>query len=340
MKLSTIFLTLLAALATVSAQAAEDAGLRFIRSRGYVICGTDLSSKTLAYKDEDGIWAGIDADICRNFAAAVLGNDEAFRLKDVSADQAAQALNSNQIDIMLGNSTLSARQEASSPAAAMDVLYYDKQVFAARNDSNASSMEAFKGAKVCVQDKSVDLASLNEYNHKYAMEFNILTFPNMNAAKQAFYLNRCPLIAGSEIYLKGLSRNLVLKNNTITVLPEIIAYRPIYAYSAKSNPSLRIIGKWILNAPKLAEQQGITSKNSEAFIGVRDSSLQNLLGLDAGLWQAFGLKPDWAGKALKLRGNFGEMFERNLGKDSPLQIERDKNYLIEKGGLINALPFI
>ena len=338
MKFSAIFFSLL--LFAAFPARAEDAGLRFIKSRGYIICGTDLSSQTLAYKDEDGIWAGIDADICRNFAAAIFGNDENFRLKDIPSNQAATALDRNQADIMLGNLTLSARQEITSPAAAMDTLYYDRQVFASRRETDATSMEAFKGAKVCVLDKSVDMANLNEYNHKYAMEFKMLAFPNMNAAKQAFYLNRCDLISGSEVYLRGLSKNLVSKNNTVKILPEVIAYRPIYAYSAKSNPSLRIIGKWILNAPKLAEQQGIDSKNSDAFIGVRDSSLKNLLGLDDRLWKAFGLQPDWVGKMLKQRGNFGETYERNLGSESPLQIERDKNYLIEKGGLISAQPFI
>ncbi len=338
MKLGIIFLSLML-FSAVPAQA-EDAGLRFIQSRGYVICGTDLSSHTLAYKDKDGYWSGIDADICRNFAAAIFGNEDSFRLVNVPADRMATALSNNQADIILGNATLSARQEISSPAAAIDILYYDRQVFASRQKTDATSMEAFKGAKVCVLDKSIDMANLNEYNHKYALEFKMLAFPNMDAAKQAFYLNRCDLISGSEIYLRGLTQSLVSKNNNVTVLPETIAYRPIYAYSIKSNPTLRIIGKWIINAPKLAEQQGITSKNADAFIGVRDSSLKNLLGLDKSLWKAFGLQAEWVTPAIKRRGNFGEMYERNLGRESSLKIERNKNYLLDKGGLISAQPFI
>ena len=339
MKLNAFFFSLLFCL-TATAAHADDAGLRFIKSRGYVVCGTDLSSKTLAYKDEEGFWKGIDADICRNFSLAIFGSDEAFRLKNIPANQAAHALNNNQIDFMLGNSTLSAKQEISSPVAAIDVLYYDKQVFASRQDTNASSMEDFKGAKVCVSDNSADLANLNEYNHRYALEFKLLPFPTLDAAKQAFLLNRCELISGSEIFLRGLNRSVVAKDNSIQVLPEVIAYRPIYVYCAKANPTLRIIAKWIINAPKLAEQQGISSKNTDAFIGVRDDSLRNLLGLDEKLWTDFGLQPKWVEQALKARGNFSEMFERNLGKESDLDIDRDKNYLIEKGGLISALPFI
>ena len=339
MKLRAFFFSLVLCL-SASTVLANDAGLRFIKTRGYVVCGTDLSSKTLAYKDEEGFWKGIDADICRNFSQAILGSDDAFRLKNIPANQAAYALNNNKIDFMLGNSTLSAKQEIASPVAAVDVLYYDKQIFASRQATNASSMEDFKGAKVCVLDNSIDMANLNEYNHRYALEFKLLPFPNIDAAKQAFLLNRCELISGSEIYLRGLDRSVVAKDNKIQILPEIIAHRPIYAYSAKTNPTLRIIAKWIINAPKLAEQQGITSKNVDAFIGVRDDSLRNLLGLDEKLWKEFGLQPKWVEQALKTRGNFSEMFERNLGKESELGIDREKNYLIEKGGLITAQPFI
>ena len=340
MKLKTLFLAGLAVWSITPAHAAESNSIKAIVNRGYISCGTDLGSKTLAYKDTEGFWQGIDADICRNFAAAIVGNDEAFKLVDVSPEQAGKAFVNSKIDVMLGNSTLSAQQEMASPAAAIDVLYFDRQVFAAREDTAASSMEEFKGQKVCVADKSVDLANLNEYNHKYAMEFKILPFAGMSAAKQAFLLKRCDLISGSEIYLKGLPQNLVSKNSSIRVLPETIAYRPVYAYSRKDNPNLRIAAKWIINAPKLAEGQGINSKNIDTFIGVRDMSLQNLLGSASGLWTALGARPDWVNGAIKTRGNFGEMFERNLGQDSPLQIERGKNYLIEKGGLISAQPFI
>lgn len=339
MKLRAFFFSLILCL-SASTVLANDAGLRFIKTRGYVVCGTDLSSKTLAYKDEEGFWRGIDADICRNFAQAIFGNDEYFRLKNVPGNKAAHALDNNQIDFMLGNSTLSAKQEISSPVAAVDVLYYDRQAFATRQNVNASSMEDFKGARVCVLDNSSDLANLNEYNHRYALEFKLLPFPTANAAKQAFLLNRCELISGSEVYLRGLNRSLVAKDTLIQVLPETIAYRPIYAYSAKTNQTLRIIGKWIINAPKLAEQQGITSKNVDAFIGVRDTSLRNLLGIDEDLWKLFGLHSKWLEQSLKTRGNFSEMYERNLGEDSELKIKRGKNYLIEDGGLISAQPFI
>ena len=339
MKLKTVFFYF-CCLAYSSAALAADAGLRYINNRGYVICGTDLSGKTLAYRDEAKIWWGIDADICRTFAHAILGNPESFKLRDVPADKIAWALDNNKVDIMLGNNVLSAKQEITKPINAVDILYYDKQVFASRKKTNSSSMEDFKGSKVCVLANSMDLANLNEFNHRYALGFKILEFPNLNAAKEAFYLNRCQLISGSEIYLKGIANSLVAKNDETNVLPEIISYRPIFAYVHKDNSSLRITTKWIINALKLAEQQGMNSKNVNTFIGLNDPSLRNLLGVDMELWKEFGVYPDWVKKAVEQRGNYGEIYERNLGEDSPLQIERKKNYLLEKGGLISAQPFL
>ena len=339
MKLKTLIFSCCCLFCSSGALAA-DAGLRYINNRGYVICGTDLGSRTLAYQDEDKIWRGIDADICRSFAHAIFGNPESFKLRDVPADKISWALDNNKIDIMLGNAVLSAQQEITKPVNAADVLYYDRQVFATRGKKEASSMEDFRGSKVCVLADSMDAANLNEYNHRYALGLKVLQFPNLNAAKEAFYLNRCQLITGSEIYLRGLAGSLVSKNNDIIVLPEVLSYRPIYAYTHRNNTSLRATVKWIINALKLAEQQGMTSKNINTFIGVNDPSLRNLLGMDPELWRFVKLHPDWVKKAVEQRGNYGEIYERNLGKDSPLQLERGKNYLLEKGGLIAAQPFL
>lgn len=335
-------ITLLATIISLCANSvwAKSNELDTIKSRAYVICGTDLSTKSLAYKDDDGNWQGIDADICRNFAAAILGNSEAFKLMNVSLKKAIPYLNDKKIDIMLGNTSLSAGQEAQYSALAIGELYFDKQVFVAREQTSATSMDEYKGEKVCVMANSADYSNLNAYNNKYGMEFKLLQFPDMNAVKQAFYLNRCKLASGSEIYFKGIEGTLVAKNNTTVILPETIAIRPIFAYTSKKNFNMQIAGKWIVNAPKLAEQNKINKNNTEAFISVKDDSVRNLLGFDTALWTSFNLNPSWALQAIKERGNFEEMFEKNLGKESAIDLERGPNNLIENGGLISALPFI
>lgn len=340
MKLKTFFLSMLCCLISFPAIGA-DAGLRYIKTRGKVICGTDMSSKTFAYTDQENMRLGIDADVCRLFALAIFGDSESFVLKNVPSNKIQKALANNQIDFMLGNTVSSANTEISTLISPVDLLYFDKQVFAIAQDKPlATSMEDFRGAKICVLKDSPYEENLRAYNHRYGLEFKMLTFPSSQALREAFYLNRCDLITGSQIYLRGLASSPIAKNIKISVLPEEIAVIPIYAYADRANPTLRTIGKWIINAPKLAEEQEISSKNIDSFIGVRDDSIANLLGINENLWKKFGLQPLWVKKYITTFGNYGEVFERNLGKESSLQIERDKNYLWNRGGMITAQPFI
>ncbi len=340
MKLKTLIWSSLLLLATTEAFAA-DAGLRYIGSRGLIRCGTDLSTRSYAYKDEEKVWRGIDADLCRVFSMAIFGNSGSFEMIDVQANEISKALSSNKIDIMFGNNAMNASYEINSKANAVDIIYYDKQVFLAKPlEEEATSMAAYKGSNVCAVKNSEDLNNIYEYNRKFEAEFKPLSFINAAKAKEAFFLNRCPLLTANEIYLKGLAQSVVTKDKSMEILPEIVAYRPIYAYVNKENITLRIVSKWILNALLLAEAQNITSKNVDVFIGLTDNSTRNLLGAEKKLWLDFGLKPDWVQKAVRELGNYGEIYERNLGKDSDNKIERDKNNLIENGGLMKYQPFI
>ncbi len=340
MKLKTLIWSSLLLLAATEAFAA-DAGLRYIGSRGLIRCGTDLSTRSYAYKDEEKVWRGIDADLCRVFSMAIFGNSGSFEMIDVQANEISKALSSNKIDIMFGNNAMNASYEINSKANAVDIIYYDKQVFLAKPlEEEATSMAAYKGSNVCAVKNSEDLNNIYEYNRKFETEFKPLSFINAAKAKEAFFLNRCPLLTANEIYLKGLAQSVVTKDKSMEILPEIVAYRPIYAYVNKENITLRIVSKWILNALLLAEAQNITSKNVDVFIGLTDNSTRNLLGAEKKLWLDFGLKPDWVQKAVRELGNYGEIYERNLGKDSDNKIERDKNNLIENGGLMKYQPFI
>ena len=340
MKLKTLIWSSLLLLAATEAFAA-DAGLRYIGSRGLIRCGTDLSTRSYAYKDEEKVWRGIDADLCRVFSMAIFGNSGSFEMIDVQANEISKALSSNKIDIMFGNNAMNASYEINSKANAVDIIYYDKQVFLAKPlEEEATSMAAYKGSNVCAVKNSEDLNNIYEYNRKFEAEFKPLRFINAAKAKEAFFLNRCPLLTANEIYLKGLAQSVVTKDKSKEILPVIVAYRPIYAYVNKENITLRIVSKWILNALLLAEAQNITSKNVDVFIGLTDNSTRNLLGAEKKLWLDFGLKPDWVQKAVRELGNYGEIYERNLGKDSDNKIERDKNNLIENGGLMKYQPFI
>lgn len=222
----------------------------------------------------------------------------------------------------------------------VDILYYDQQMFLARKIEGATSMEAYKGAKVCVVSDTDDYHNLVNYSRAYKLDLVPLPFKLQQRATEAFLLNRCPLLTGNAIYLKNILTARFDGNKDVELLPESIALKPVYAIVAKDNNTLRIIVKWIFNALKLAEEHNINSKNVNVYIGSKDISVQNLLGDNPHLWNKFGLNPNWLRKAIEDLGNYGEIYERNIGKDSPLMMERHENNLLRNRGLISSQPFL
>lgn len=341
MKLKFVFCCFLSLTFASEALAAADAGLRYMQTRGVVRCGTDLSAQTYAYKDENGYWRGIDADLCRVLALAVLGDKERIEMVNVSTNMVSKYLTTNKIDIMLGGAPYSASNEIRSLATPVDIIYYDKQMFLARNADKATSMEDYKGQKVCVVNNSDDQYNLEEYNARYNLDLKPLFFSNNQRAKEAFLLNRCTLLTGNALFLTNVLKSAGIKDTTTQVLPEVISVKPVYAFASKGNNTWRISAKWLLNALKLAEDIGITSENIDIFIGVSDTSTKNLLGVNPDLWNKFKVQnPQWLRQELKELGNYGEIYERNLGKKSEFKLEREQNKLMKDGGLIIPQPFL
>lgn len=318
---------------------AADAGLRYIKTRGTVRCGTDLTTKIYAYKDDSGFWRGIDADFCKLFSTAIFGKSDRIEMVDVKSYEVSKAIASNKIDIMLGDAPATATKDISTKATQVQLLYYARQMFLAQKIDGANSMEAYRGKKVCSVTNSEDLYNLQDYSNKYNLDLRPLVFKDARAAKEAFLLKRCELLTGSEIYLKSIYQQMANEYMDITMLPEVIAFKPVYAQVLKDNQTLRTIVKWVVNAVTLAEKKGITSKNIDIFIGIKDASIVNLFGINPILWEKFQLQPDWVKTALTELGNYGEIYERNLGSLSDLKIERDKNKLIDDGGLITSQSF-
>ena len=336
MSLKFVFFALAAFLWTNAALA--DDGFSHIRKRQYVACGIGTEYKPLAYR-QDNVWHGFDADICRAVAAAVLGDAERIKLIPVKKSAVGRALNSGKIDIMLGHTSLTAAEEASQYVTPIDTLYLDRQIFASRQKTDARSMRDFAGNRVCVLKDSAAAAFLEEYNQKYALGFNILPQSSQAQAKEAFYLNRCELISGDEIFINSIVSDLK-SNNPAVVLPEEVAYIPVRAYAAGNNATLNIALRWIINALKVADNAGITSQNINIFNATKSRSLQNLLGIREEAWVKLGLEPDWVRQYLPVYGNYHQILERNFGADSPLQLDMTPNELVGRGGFLSFQPFI
>ena len=333
-----IFLSLL--FVAISTLNVEAKGWKKAIERSSVNCGTDLYSDAYAYKDENGYWRGIDADICRLFSFALFGNGDNIQMVQTSSNEAAKALKSGKIDVMLSQAPSMASLEVSGSTTPVEVMYYDNKIFLADAQENATSMEDYHGKKVCVVTNSEDAYYLDEFNERYALELKTLQFPSFQKAKEAFLLNRCQLISGSEPQMKSLFKVANSPRRQVQILPEIIAVKPVFVHIAPNNDLLRRQIKWILNAPLLAEHLKINSKNVDTFAASKDKSTQNLFGFNPSLWKKFALKPHGIKNAIKELGNYSEIYERNLGSGSQFNINRDKNNLIENGGLLNYQLFL
>lgn len=336
MKLKWLFLVL--SLFYASNGVAADAGMRYIQTNGKVRCGTDLKTDAYARKDENGDWRGIDADMCRIFSLAAFGRSNAFELINIDPQDAGTALATNKIDIMLGNTPFSASSEISGLGRPSEVIYYDRLMFMARDTKKATSMLGFNGQNLCAVSNSDDLYYLEQFANHYKLQFNMLKFANFDNAKSAFLLNRCNLLIGNETKLTALQQSL--NKPEIRILPEILAYKPVYAVTARDNSSLQMGIKWVINSLALAEEFGMTAQNVDIFKASGNKTVRNLLGTDPELWKKFNLSPDWVKKAIKEVGNYGQIYERNLGNESSLKIKRDKNKLIKDGGLVRTQSFL
>ena len=336
MNIKLIFFTIFFASMTCLAWGSDN--FARIRDKQYVSCGINPDYPQLAYKDDDGL-KGMDVEICKAFAAAILDDAEKIKLFNVPTSKIGQALNSGKIDIMLGHTLLTPSQEITQQVLLIDTIYFDRQIFAARTITQASSMRDFTEAKVCVLRNSPSAVFLKAYNLKYALGFKLLEMPDLEAAKQAFYLNRCDLISGSEIFITELVNNFRAKQPA-EILPEDIAYLPIKAYSAGNNPELNTSFRWIINALKLAQAENINMQNIDTFTATKDPVLQNLLGINPNTWQILGLVPDWVKNYIKAYGNYQQILERNLGSSSKLNLDMKPNNLLEDGGFLTYQSFI
>lgn len=309
--------------------------LDYIRSQGKVRCGTNTQLKSFAYLD-DGTWYGIDADICKAIALAVIGNSEKIEMVNVEAGNVSQALANGQIDVMLSGVPFKALQEIRGGVENAGLIYYDQQMLMVADEDKEP--DYYRGKKICLATGSDYYRNFEEFNMKHNLDVTYLTFNSMSKVKEAFLLKRCQMVTAGALFLNGMKKS-ILKSN-IKIYPDQIAITPVYALVRSYNEDFKRAVKWILNALFLAEQYGINAQNINFFTSHNNPEIRNLMGDNPELWQSLGLRPLWLTDAIKLLGNYGEIYDRNIGVDSDYKIERNQGKLIKDGGIVYPLPFM
>lgn len=307
-----------------------------VMDKGYIQCGVNTSLAGFS-NATGGEWAGLDVDLCRAVAAAMLGDSEAVRFTALTANQRFTALQSGEVDILSRNTTWTLTRDTALGLNFAGVNYYDGQGFMVRKDLGVSSAKEPSGAAICVEPGTTTELNLADYFRAQGMDFEPVVIENTSEVTAAFFAGRCDVYTTDASGLAS-ARNVSAENpSDYIILPEIISKEPLGPAVRHGDDEFMDIVRWTLNAMIEAEEYGITSENvDEMRENSSNPGVQRLLGTTPGLGEALGIDEDWAYNIISQVGNYGESYQTNV--TDLLGLERGLNALWTNGGLMYAQP--
>ncbi len=327
-----------AAALSLSATAYAGKTLEAVKSKGYVQCGVSTGLPGFSAADEKGKFRGIDVDMCRAVAATVFGDSEKVKYSPLTAKERFTALQSGEIDMLPRNTTWTFTRDTSLGLNFTGVNYYDGQGFLVTKDLGVKSALEMDGASFCIQAGTTTELNLADYFRANKMQYTPITFDTSDQTVKAFEAGRCDALTSDQSQLYAL--RIKLKDpGSAMVLPEVISKEPLGPVVRQGDDEWFNIVKWMLFAMVNAEELGVTSANVDDMKAKStDPNVRRLLGVEGVKGEWIGLGDDWGYNIIKQVGNYGEIFERNVGKGSALGISRGLNALWSKGGIQYAPP--
>jgi general L-amino acid transport system substrate-binding protein len=340
MKVRTLLAAGAAVVAVAGFTASAQAGATFdaVKQRGFIQCGVNTSLAGFALADSQGKWAGIDVDTCRALAAAVFGDPEKVKFTPLNAQVRFTALQSGEIDVLARNTTYSLSRDTSLGLSFTAINFYDGQGFMVNKSLGVSSAKELNGATICVQPGTTTELNLTDWFRANKLDFKPVVIEKLEDVEAAFFSGRCDAYTTDASGLAGTRAAKAPKPDDYIILPEIISKEPLAIAVRQGDDQWADITRWVFFAQVQAEESGVTSANIDSFADSPDPTIQRLLGKTPGMGEALGLPETWAYNAIKLVGNYGEMFERNVGEKTPLGLKRGLNALWTQGGLQYAPP--
>ncbi len=330
---------LLAAGALATAPAHAGKTLDAIKARGQLICGVNPSLPGFAAADSQGNWTGLDVDICKAIAATVAGDASKVKWVPLNASQRFAVLQSGEIDVLSRNSTWTLTRDASLGLEFTGVTYYDGQGFMVTQKSKIKSAKQLKGATVCVQSGTTTEKNLNDFSKINNLNVKPVVFDTQEATNKAYFSGRCQAYTTDASGLASIRNKEAGNPADHLILPELISKEPLGPAVRRGDDEFFTIAKWVVFALIEAEEYGITQANVDQLkADSKDPVVQRILGTSEDTGKLLGLDKDWAYRALKAVGNYGEIFERNVGPKTPLNLPRGLNNQWNKGGIMFAPP--
>ena len=323
---------LLAMLAPAAAQT-----LKAVKERGTLNCGVGQGLLGFSSQDDKGEWTGLDVDICRAVAAAALGDPARVTFTPLDAAGRFEALQSGKIDMLSRNSTWTMSRETSLGLLFAGVTYYDGQGFLVRRESGTDTALQLGGKTVCTQAGTTSELNLADYFRANGMALKIVQLSTAEESRKAYDENKCDVLTSdvSQLYAERLK---LAAPDSHVILPEVISKEPLGPVVRQGDDQWFNLVKWTLYALINAEELGVKSAGLDDALKSADPNIRRLVGTEGEFGQQIGLGNDWAVRALRATGNYGEIYERNVGAQSRLSIPRGLNALWTRGGIQYAPP--
>jgi general L-amino acid transport system substrate-binding protein len=327
-----LFLLSVVCSATVQAATIDD-----VRKRGELQCGVSTGLPGFATQN-NGEWKGFDVDMCRAVAAAVLGDAKKVKFIPLGSIERIPALASGKIDVLARNTTWTLSRDLDQGISFAATVYYDGQGFMLKKDSGKRSSLELDGAKICVQKGSTSEINVKAYFAVNRMKYSLLSVDTPEATLKQFLAGKCDVISSDHSQLHAL-RSTVAKPSSLRVLPEVISQEPLSLAVKEGDDRWRKAVQWSVFTMINAEYLGVDQRNIDRVLqNVKKPQTRQLLGLSEDVGAGVGFGEGWSGNIIKQVGNYGEVFDRNLGKGSGLGIGRGLNALWNDGGLMYAPP--
>jgi len=310
-----------------------------VKSRGKLICAVNGNRPGFSAIDSKGVWSGLDVDTCRAVAAAVLGDSNKVQYVKTTTQTRFTLLQTGDVDLTAANATWTLSRDATLGLDFAPTTFYDGQGFMVSKKAGVKSVKDLDGATICVRPGSTSEAVANDVARKYKLHFKMIVIADQKEVNTAFFGGRCDAAVQSTAGLASTRATVAANPNDWVILPGIYGKDPEGPVVRQGDAQWKDIVDWVVYALFDAEELGVTSANADAMMKSPDAGVQRLLGVKGGLGAKLGLDNAWSYRIIKQVGNYGEIFERNIGKNSPLKLERGVNALWTQGGLLYSPAF-
>ncbi|MGB3514527.1 MAG: amino acid ABC transporter substrate-binding protein [Microcoleaceae cyanobacterium] len=312
--------------------------LDVVKNRGKLNCGVDGGIPGFSFVDQNGNYSGIDVDICKAVAAALFNDSNAVEYRNLDSTERFTALNGGEVDMLSRNTTWTISRDTTVGLEFAPTTFYDGQGIMVRADSGVESLEDLQGRSICLEAGTTTELNLADSLRKRNIEAETLIFQQADPAYAAYVEGRCDGMTSDKSQLLG-RRSILPNPDNHTILDVTMSKEPLGPVTTNNDSAWFDVVKWVTYALIEAEELGITQENVDEQKSSSDPTVKRFLGVEGDLGEGLGLSNDFAYRVIKQVGNYGEVYDRNLGENSPIKLPRGQNNLWNNGGLLYSPPF-